>query len=190
MATLARILRTCKVLPPGVLRRSISATSVLQNWNKDWKPGPYPTTSEERAAAAKKYGMRVEDYDVYPDDGMGYGDYPKLPYVSGDVRDPYEDWDIPELKRNFGEPLHVDYDAIGEDRWNASANPRVPYWRMILTTFSVLGGIALVFYITLPYPHFLPAMQKQYPFNNLYLENGGDPDKEPTIKHYTFEPAQ
>lgn len=34
-------------------------------------PGPYPRTPEERAAAAKKYNMRVEDYQPYPDDGLG-----------------------------------------------------------------------------------------------------------------------
>lgn len=53
--------------------------------------------------------MRVEDYDVYPDDGLGYGDYPKLPYASGDYRSGYEDWDIPELKRNFGEPVSLSF---------------------------------------------------------------------------------
>lgn len=79
----------------------------MVDWNKDWKPGPFPTTPEERAAAAKRYGLRVEDYDVYPNDGMGYGDYPKLPLVSGDARDPYEDWDIPALKRNYGEPVSL-----------------------------------------------------------------------------------
>ena len=76
-------------------------------WNKDWAPGPYPKTPEERAKAAKKYGMRPEDYEPYPDDGTGYGDYPKLPYVSGDSRDPYQDWDMPDMKRNFGEPVSV-----------------------------------------------------------------------------------
>uniref|UniRef100_UPI00398F4FBB NADH dehydrogenase [ubiquinone] 1 beta subcomplex subunit 8, mitochondrial isoform X1 n=1 Tax=Pristiophorus japonicus TaxID=55135 RepID=UPI00398F4FBB len=39
--------------------------------SKDMLPGPYPRTPEERAIAAKKYNMRVEDYEPYPDDGMG-----------------------------------------------------------------------------------------------------------------------
>ena len=39
---------------------------------KDMLPGPYPKTPEERAAAAKKYNMRVEDYEPYPDDGTGW----------------------------------------------------------------------------------------------------------------------
>lgn len=64
-------------------------------------------TPEEREAAARKYGLRPEDYEVYADDGMGYGDYPKLPIVSGDSKDPYENWDFPELKRNYGEPVSL-----------------------------------------------------------------------------------
>nr|XP_030721213.1 NADH dehydrogenase [ubiquinone] 1 beta subcomplex subunit 8, mitochondrial isoform X1 [Globicephala melas] len=71
---------------------------------KDMLPGPYPRTPEERAAAAKKYNMRVEDYEPYPDDGMGYGDYPKLPDRSQQERDPWYDWDHPELRLNWGEP--------------------------------------------------------------------------------------
>jgi len=70
-------------------------------------PGPYPKTPEERAAAAKKYGLRVEDYEPYPDDGTGFGDYPKLPLVSAEARDPYEDYDLPSLKRNFNEPVKL-----------------------------------------------------------------------------------
>ena len=75
------------------------------DWNKDWKPGPYPRTEKERIAAAKKYGMRPEDYQPYPDDGMGYGDYPMLPRVSAEAKDPYACWDVPSIKRNFGEPV-------------------------------------------------------------------------------------
>lgn len=78
---------------------------IFTAWNKDWKPGPYPVTQEERAAAARKYGLRLEDYEPYPDDGTGYGDYPKLPVVSAESRDPYINWDHPEHRRNFGEPV-------------------------------------------------------------------------------------
>ena len=79
---------------------------MLTDWNRDWKPGPYPKTPEERAAAAKKYGMRIEDYEPYPDDGTGYGDYPKLPDVSVYGRSPYEVYDEPAYKRNFNEPVN------------------------------------------------------------------------------------
>ena len=78
---------------------------MLTDWNRDFMPGPYPRTPEERAAAAKKYGLRVEDYEPYDDDGTGFGDYPKLPRISAEARDPYENYDIPELRRNFNEPV-------------------------------------------------------------------------------------
>lgn len=45
------------------------------------------------------------EYEPYPDDGAGYGDYPKLPLESGDSKDPNYPWDNPELKRNFNEPV-------------------------------------------------------------------------------------
>ena len=78
---------------------------MFADWNRDWMPGPYPKTAEERAAAAKKYNLRVEDYEPYPDDGMGYGDYPKLPLISAESRGPYEDYDVPTMRRNFNEPV-------------------------------------------------------------------------------------
>lgn len=52
---------------PRPPRRSPPASGLT----KDQLPGPYPRTAEERAAAAKKYNMRVEDYQPYPDDGFG-----------------------------------------------------------------------------------------------------------------------
>jgi len=145
-------------------------------WNKDWKPGPFPKTSEERAAAAKKYGLRVEDYEPYPDDGMGYGDYPKLPRISTESRSPNDQWDIPQMKRNFGEPLHVDADLLTEDKWNPTTRKRYSFVQMLGWLGAVWGGITLAYVLTLPYPHFLAAAPKQY-------YNDGKP-------HYTFEPAE
>ena len=92
------------------------------HWNKDWKPGPYPKTQAEREAAAKKYGIPIEEYQTYPDDGTGFGDYPKLPDISTDRKDPFYPYDYPDVKRNFGEPMHVDADLYSEDRYNNSKN--------------------------------------------------------------------
>ena len=77
----------------------------LPDWNHDWQPSQYPTTPAERAAAAKKYGLREEDYEPYPEDGFGHGDYPMLPRTPANSRDPYENWDMPEYRRNYGEPV-------------------------------------------------------------------------------------
>jgi NADH dehydrogenase (ubiquinone) 1 beta subcomplex subunit 8 len=145
-------------------------------WNKDWKPGPYPRTAEERAAAAKKYGMRVEDYEPYPDDGRGYGDYPMLPRISAEGRNPYDDFDMPEIRRNYGEPLHVDADAMTEDRWSPDLKKRYSFGQMLAWLGAVWGGLFLLYVVTQPYPYFQPVLPKQYP------QKG--------VKHYTFEPAQ
>lgn len=40
-----------------------------------------------------------------PDDGLGYGDYPKLAPVSSDMKSDFEEWDDVFNKRNFGEPV-------------------------------------------------------------------------------------
>lgn len=72
----------------------------------DYKPGPYPKTKEEREAAAKKYGLHPSEYEPYPDDGLGHGDYPKLPDIAVEERDPFYPWDYPDAKRNFGEPVN------------------------------------------------------------------------------------
>ncbi|MGH0125298.1 UNVERIFIED_CONTAM: hypothetical protein FKN15_022179 [Acipenser sinensis] len=50
----------------------MSMTRAASGISKDMLPGPYPKTPEERAAAAKKYNMRVEDYEPYPDEGRGF----------------------------------------------------------------------------------------------------------------------
>ena len=93
------------VLSLGV--KSTNEYNLLADWNHDWQPGPYPTTPAERSAAAKKYGLREEDYEPYPEDGFGYGDYPKLPHVSFDSRSYHDDWDCPSNRRNYGEPVRM-----------------------------------------------------------------------------------
>lgn len=83
----------------------LSIDSTTTDWNKDYKPAPFPQTDAERAAAAKKYNLLPEEYKPYADTGMGYGDYPQLPDKPTESRDPYYPYDYPELKRNFNEPV-------------------------------------------------------------------------------------
>lgn len=83
-----------------------SLRHIFSDWNFQYKPGPYPKTQEERAVAAKKYGLTLEEYQPYPED-MGYGDYPKLPDIGADSKDPSYPYDLPDLKRNFNEPVSI-----------------------------------------------------------------------------------
>ncbi|KAA0195767.1 hypothetical protein HAZT_HAZT006136 [Hyalella azteca] len=117
------------------------------HWNDDWKPGPYPKTEAERIAAARKYGLLPEDYEPYPDDGWGYGDYPKLPIVSAESRDPYEDYDFPEYRRNFGEPVHADFDIYGLDRIkHEHTDPQTPLQQLGFFV-CIVGGCSLMAYL-------------------------------------------
>uniref|UniRef100_A0ABI7YWV1 Complex I-ASHI n=1 Tax=Felis catus TaxID=9685 RepID=A0ABI7YWV1_FELCA len=151
---------------------------------KDMLPGPYPKTPEERAAAAKKYNMRVEDYQPYPDDGMGYGDYPKLPDRSQQERDPWYDWDHQDLRLNWGEPMHWDLDMYIRNRVDTSPTP-VSWNLMCKHLFGFVAFMLFMFWVGETYPTYQPVGPKQYPYNNLYLERGGDPTKEPEpVVHY------
>ncbi|GCC21685.1 NADH dehydrogenase [ubiquinone] 1 beta subcomplex subunit 8, mitochondrial [Chiloscyllium punctatum] len=152
--------------------------------SKDMLPGPHPRTPEERAQAAKKYNMRVEDYEPYPDDGMGFGDYPKLPDRSQQERDPWYTWDEPDLRRNWGEPMHWDFDMYIRNRVDTSPNP-VDWNTMVKTLGGFVGFMLFMFFLGELFPSYQPVAPKQYPYNNLYLENGGEPDKEvPEVKNY------
>ncbi|NP_001138336.1 NADH dehydrogenase [ubiquinone] 1 beta subcomplex subunit 8, mitochondrial [Pan paniscus] len=151
---------------------------------KDMFPGPYPRTPEERAAAAKKYNMRVEDYEPYPDDGMGYGDYPKLPDRSQHERDPWYSWDQPGLRLNWGEPMHWHLDMYNRNRVDTSPTP-LSWHVMCMQLFGFLAFMIFMCWVGDVYPVYQPVGPKQYPYNNLYLERGGDPSKEPErVVHY------
>merc|ERR1712002_249428 len=148
------------------------------NWNKDWKPSKYPVTPEERAAAARKYGLRPDEYEPYPDDGIGVGDYPNLPNITAEARDPFGNWDHPEHRRNFGEPIHASADMYGLDRLDINTQPRISLRDQALSFFGVMAACFAVYIYLNPdskKSHW-PVLPKQYP------EEGK--------VHYTFEPAE
>lgn len=119
MATLQKFSRfAVKLNSKSVLVTAVRCAG--SHWNKDFKPAPFPHTQAEREAAAKKYGIPIEEYKPYPDDGLGYGDYPHLKDESVEARDPNYPYDYPEFKRNFQEPIHAEIDLYSEDRWNNS----------------------------------------------------------------------
>jgi len=150
-------------------------------WNHDWKPGPYPTTPEQRAAAAKKYGLLVEDYE--PDPNTDFGDYPKLARVGGHARDVYEDWDYPDLRRNFGEPLHQNWDCMTEDRYEPQSEvkgyfPReLTYGKMLKLLGLGLLAYAALWGFTVNVVADYAILPKQIPADR-FIKG---------MKHYTFE---
>ncbi|CAG9110263.1 hypothetical protein JYU34_010922 [Plutella xylostella] len=156
--------------PQGLRKTAgIFCNAARNHWNYQYKPGAYPQTPEERAAAAKKYGLTIEEYQPYPEH-MGYGDYPKLPDIGADSKDPYYPYDSPEFKRNFNEPIHMSAELYGEDRYDISMRPRfslLHQWTWFLGTLA--GSFALFFFLE-DYKVGRPVTAKQYPWNGPHYE--------------------
>ncbi|XP_053601416.1 NADH dehydrogenase [ubiquinone] 1 beta subcomplex subunit 8, mitochondrial [Plodia interpunctella] len=149
---------------PNTVRKTVGifCNAVRNHWNYQYKPGPYPRTMEERAAAAKKYGMIPEEYQPYPEE-MGYGDYPKLPDIGADSKDPFYPYDCPELKRNFNEPMHAISELIGEDRYDISMKPRFSVLHQALWFLGMIGGSFALYLFLEDYKIGRPVTCKQYP---------------------------
>ncbi|CAN7995050.1 unnamed protein product, partial [Ixodes hexagonus] len=156
-----------------------ATTRTAHYWNKDWKPGPYPKTPEERAAAAKKYGLLPEDYRPFPEnDDSSRGDYPDLPDIGASARDPEESYDFPYLRRNYGEPLHLYAEVFTQERVDTS-RLRIPLWKQAVAFLSVFIGIFVVKDI---FDHEKLRMGMNPVLQKRQLPLGGK------VVHYTFEP--
>ncbi|CAK1548224.1 unnamed protein product [Leptosia nina] len=140
----------------------IICNATRNHWNFQYKPGPYPKTPAEREAAAKKYGLTVEEYQPFPED-MGYGDYPNLPDIGAESKDPHYPYDNAELKRNFNEPYHVNAEILGEDRYNISFKPRISVMEQWCWFLGVIGGSIALYYYMEDYKFGRPVTAKQYP---------------------------
>lgn len=154
-------------------------------WNPDWRADPkIPRSHAERIQAAKKYNLHPSDYTPFdPEDTLTHGDYPKIPAISFSERSAYEAWDYPELRRNFGEPLHIDFDMYTFDRVD-TGRPRHSTLYMVGVLLGVVGSFITMGMITRDWVTFQPQMPKQYPYNDLWIAKGGDPAKEPKITNY------
>jgi len=158
------------IVRPGLIRLAHKGY-----WNKDWMPTIDPPKNEEESkAAAKKYGLIRGDYKPEPEDGLGHGDHPDLPVVSAEERNPYEAFDYPEYKRNYGEPLNVNADMYGEDKRNMSRQ-KFSYSQKLGFFFGIMGVMAFMCFVPDYFAKllFVKQMAKQYPSDG--------------VTYYTFE---
>ncbi|KAK3708612.1 hypothetical protein QZH41_011780, partial [Actinostola sp. cb2023] len=131
------------------------------------------------------------------DDGLDLGDYPNLPYISSQRRQYFGWWDMQD-RRNYAEPVHEDEDAINIWVWQeVESNDKytrdhtVPLMRQVILIFDrtevlkhflvAFGFLGVVGYLSYLYdaPSQNPAIPREFPYDNLYLERGGDPGKDP-----------
>uniref|UniRef100_A0A674HKD4 NADH:ubiquinone oxidoreductase subunit B8 n=1 Tax=Taeniopygia guttata TaxID=59729 RepID=A0A674HKD4_TAEGU len=80
--------------------------------------------------------------------------------------------------------MHWDFDMYIRNRVDTS--PTVVPWHTMSKHFLLFLSIMLIMFgLGEIYPSYRPVGPKQYPFNDLYLEKGGDPNKKPpTVIHY------
>lgn len=138
-------------------------------WNKDWMPGPYPVTPAEREAAAQKYNLLPEEYEPDPE---GFGDYPNLPLISGASKDPWRNWNMPEHKKDYGEPMHAMANMITEDRWdcNQVENTKVHPAKATLMYVGILLAFIIPCYWFEDKKGSLPHMKKHLPADGVHYK--------------------
>ena len=119
----------------------------------------------------------------WKDDGTGYGDYPNYVEWSYQNRDPTAQYFEQQDRRHFGEPLHVNDDVLNmwmpDDISESRFTPREMLLHLTIA-LGILGGIVWYSEYIYDAPSKDPAAPKLYPYNNLYIERGGDPNSEPT----------
>ena len=119
----------------------------------------------------------------WKDDGTGHGDYPNYAGFHYKSRNPLEDYFDTQERRHFGEPIHIDDELYTIWAPDDITNHVFTYRQMVahcLGLFGILGGIILFSEFVYGAESRDPFVAKPYPYNNLYLELGGDPNKEPT----------
>ncbi|XP_047667774.1 sodium/potassium/calcium exchanger 1-like isoform X2 [Tachysurus fulvidraco] len=86
--------------------------------------------------------------------------------------------------RNWGEPMHFDFDMYIRNRVDTSPSP-VDWSTMCKRFLGFFTFMMVMFGLGEVFPAYRPVAPKQYPYNNLYLEHGGDPEKQTEpAKHY------
>jgi len=160
-------------------------------WNYLWKPAPHADTEEKRLAAAKKYGMLPEDYKQYDpvtEADVMAGDYPKLPEKSAMIhlRDPFYPWDVPTLRRNFGEPLQENWMQYQEDRYtDMDGTFRYTRKQMVASQIAWFSFVLFAMWLCNG-EHGIPLMVRPVACEQLVHDNY-NPVKNPTRTWYTFD---
>lgn len=158
------------LMPPDT-DLSNSGTGILQ-LPEDQLPGKYPVTAEDWIKSARKYGIPIEEYEPYPDDGwQSVGDYPKFDPVHALSRDAWHDWQNPNYMTDWGHVMHVEeQDLLGNtfDNITPTLYPKWKAFLMFLGPLFAFTGLYILAELYLPYTGRLSPP--------VYL-HGWDPDK-------------
>uniref|UniRef100_A0A8C0CKE8 Uncharacterized protein n=1 Tax=Balaenoptera musculus TaxID=9771 RepID=A0A8C0CKE8_BALMU len=153
-----------------LLLRSTGSRHVAQTAShiiKDMLPGPYPKTSEERAATAKKYNMQVEDYEPWL--MMAWGMVTTQSSLTVHSRRGIHG--VSGTTQTEVEPSHWDLDVYIRNCVHTS--PRPASWNLVCKQlFSFVAFMWFMFWVGENYPTHQPVRVH-------------DPTKEPElVVHY------
>ena len=167
----------CRNLSRLRINPALTALQIHKNYSDSslWKPGPPPVTEEQRRAAAAKYNLIPEDYDVW-DEKEGYGDYPKFQGAGFDARDPFDDYDDEYERYFYGEPVHIDSILWGPAGMNPDWQTYKPSWYYPLVSVGFVASWVIVDSIL--------------DYYDIRLNSASKPKQFPGVGkvHYTFDP--
>ena len=163
---------------PAKLRRGTLEEGEVRAWNYLWQLAPYPETEEQKVAAAKKYGMIPEDYEPYDPTDCGMGDYPKLEKSSAESRSGQLDWDYMADRRNFGEPMMVNYDLHTGTRLDDTTELPRTQLQLWMGFLAWMVGCYTAYIITAQFKRHPGVTAVQYPEATGHKEGK---------THYTFD---
>jgi NADH dehydrogenase (ubiquinone) 1 beta subcomplex subunit 8 len=92
------------------------------------------------------------------------GEYPEVPWISAQKRDPRDTYSDQPERRNFNEPLHEQHEIMG--MWIYDVNDYISKEKALLWllgAFGVIGVVALMVVIWDPEKHRL-AVPKELPY--------------------------
>ncbi|KAJ1981341.1 hypothetical protein H4R34_002107 [Dimargaris verticillata] len=100
------------------------------------------------------------------------GDYPNLPHVTAQEKEPFG-WDDMQDRRNFGDPIQEQDEVLAA--WAPTLHPGntrtvLRDWSVFVAFIGLLSGFV---YATYPEPHFEP---RALPFDGMRVELGGNPN--------------
>ncbi|KZT53239.1 hypothetical protein CALCODRAFT_416617, partial [Calocera cornea HHB12733] len=98
------------------------------------------------------------------------GDYPILPAVSRQWRKPGDQWWDKQDRRNFGEPVHEQDEAL--TIWAPDVYPISGPSALFQFSLAVLGFIGFGFVLSTIRPG-RPAVPREYPYDGLSEHLGG-----------------
>ncbi|KIJ52589.1 hypothetical protein M422DRAFT_94388, partial [Sphaerobolus stellatus SS14] len=95
--------------------------------------------------------------------------YPQLPWETTQTKPPTGWWDL-QMRRNYGEPIHEEDDALNMWSPDPPIIPPAVALRQFTLVALALTGFGTILYLNVPERVSVP---RQYPYGGLVKELGG-----------------